>query len=54
MPRVQNKNEKRAHSTLKAAPAGNMVMRNPNYGPASGQKMKNGGGGNQNADFNNA
>ena len=40
MPRVQNKNEKRAHSTLKAAPTNNMMLRGPNQnygpGPASG------------------
>jgi hypothetical protein len=34
MPRVGNKNEKRAHSTLKAAPTVNMVnIKNANYGP---------------------
>jgi hypothetical protein len=32
MPRVKT-NEKRAHSTLKAAPTHNIVGKNQNYGP---------------------
>lgn len=55
MPRVKT-NEKRAHSTLKAAPTHAIVGKNQNYGPGptSGQKMKNGGTVTQNKDFNNA
>ena len=57
MPRVKT-NEKRAHSTLKAAPTHNLAIKNQNQnygpGPTSGQKLKNVGITNQNKDFNNA